>query len=305
MQHLFVSNFPYEATQYHFFQMFNSFDPVISAYLVKHGNYGFHKGYGFVTYMDGSLAVVIGAVKMFNKTKFWSQTLKVVLTKEYKAAISGISNVNHGRRPGFFGNYPMVPQTVQPLLPLMAGSVSRHYVGGAFGSEKCRNNSQLFFSSVSFETSERELLKKFERYGKVAGIHLVSHDESQHKGYGFMAYEDGKNARKALEGMKGQTIRGRKLKVEFSHSYKHTLSVTTARAAVATKPKDVADMSEPYEGEKEAPGVVVKEEIAESIDEVPESINSVVQEVKAELIAVDHEAPDVVAKEGQVAEPTE
>lgn len=70
---------------------------------------------------------------------------------------------------------------------------------------------------LDWDTTDRELERKFQRYGRIAKTVLVwNHKERRNKGFGFVTFEDVHSAEDAVKDMNGRTIEGRPVRVDFS-----------------------------------------------------------------------------------------
>merc|ERR1712170_146163 len=70
---------------------------------------------------------------------------------------------------------------------------------------------------LDWDTTERELERKFQRYGRIEKTVLVwNHKERRNKGFGFVTFEDIRSAEDAVKDMNGRTIEGRPVRVDFS-----------------------------------------------------------------------------------------
>jgi RNA recognition motif-containing protein len=73
---------------------------------------------------------------------------------------------------------------------------------------------KVFVSGLSFEASKTTVLEAFSAYGAISGLHLVTFpDSGRCNGQAFVDFEDAAAARKAMEGMDGEELGGRRLKV--------------------------------------------------------------------------------------------
>ena len=75
-------------------------------------------------------------------------------------------------------------------------------------------SNRLFVGNLSFQTTEEELQQVFQEYGAIAEIRLVlDRDTGRSRGFAFVAMADDEAARKATEGLNGQMLDGRPLRV--------------------------------------------------------------------------------------------
>jgi len=74
---------------------------------------------------------------------------------------------------------------------------------------------------MSLRTEERDLERKFGKFGKIEKCVLVwNHRERRSRGYGFVTFEDEQDAADAVEAMNGKEVDGRALRVDFSFTKK-------------------------------------------------------------------------------------
>jgi len=70
---------------------------------------------------------------------------------------------------------------------------------------------------LDFDTTERELERKFQPYGRIDSTVLVwNHRENRNKGFGFITFAHVEDAEEAVKDMNGRTIEGRSVRVDFS-----------------------------------------------------------------------------------------
>jgi len=72
----------------------------------------------------------------------------------------------------------------------------------------------LFVGNLSFETSDRDLKEAFEAFGQVSSSAVImDRDSGRSRGFGFVEMPTEGEARAAIEGLDGQDLNGRALKV--------------------------------------------------------------------------------------------
>ncbi|CAF0973257.1 unnamed protein product [Didymodactylos carnosus] len=71
----------------------------------------------------------------------------------------------------------------------------------------------LFVGDVSRDASEDGIKRAFSYYGKIKNVWL----SRSPWGYGFIDFEDGRDASDALKALDGRTVCGGRIRVEFSH----------------------------------------------------------------------------------------
>lgn len=70
--------------------------------------------------------------------------------------------------------------------------------------------SKIFIGGLIEGTSQSELERKFEKYGRIENVWL-------NKGFGFVKYEESRDAEDALKEMDGQRVCGTRVRVEMAH----------------------------------------------------------------------------------------
>jgi len=75
-------------------------------------------------------------------------------------------------------------------------------------------STRLYVGNLSFNTSTETVRAAFEEFGAVSDVHLVSDRETgRPRGFGFVTMGTPEEAKKAIEGMDGQMLDGRPLRV--------------------------------------------------------------------------------------------
>ena len=75
-------------------------------------------------------------------------------------------------------------------------------------------SNRLFVGNLSFQTTEEDLQQVFQDFGPVSEIRLVlDRDTGRSRGFAFVVMADDEAARKATEGLNGQVLDGRPLRV--------------------------------------------------------------------------------------------
>lgn len=75
-------------------------------------------------------------------------------------------------------------------------------------------STRLYVGNLSFNTSTDTVRAAFEEFGAVSDVHLVSDRETgRPRGFGFVTMGTPEEAQKAIEGMDGQNLDGRPLRV--------------------------------------------------------------------------------------------
>lgn len=75
---------------------------------------------------------------------------------------------------------------------------------------------KLYVGNLSFETTTRDLEKKFERYGKIVKANIAYDGDKKSKGFGFIVYDHEDDAKEARSKLNGTDIRGRKINVDWA-----------------------------------------------------------------------------------------
>jgi len=79
-----------------------------------------------------------------------------------------------------------------------------------------RESTCLFVGNLSYNVRERELREYMERCGRVKSVTVgVNTNTGQSKGYGFVEFEDRRDAEEAFEKYHGLEIDGRKLRIDW------------------------------------------------------------------------------------------
>ncbi len=97
-----------------------------------------------------------------------------------------------------------------PSRPRSRGSASR-----SDDQDKGKKKSfELYIGNLSYDTTEAELKKAFERFGKGVSVRIIGHPQSGgSKGYGFVQVP-GKDAAKAAQNaLNGTELNGRRMTV--------------------------------------------------------------------------------------------
>jgi RNA recognition motif-containing protein len=76
---------------------------------------------------------------------------------------------------------------------------------------------KLFVGGLSWNTTDSALSGAFAQFGEVAEAKIVTDRETgRSRGFGFVTYNDEKSAEAAVQGMNGQSLDGRTIKVEVA-----------------------------------------------------------------------------------------
>jgi len=75
-------------------------------------------------------------------------------------------------------------------------------------------NTRLYVGNLSFNTTADGVRTAFQQFGTVSDVHLVSDRETgRSRGFAFVTMGTAEEAAKAIQGMDGQTLDGRPLRV--------------------------------------------------------------------------------------------
>ncbi|OQS07357.1 hypothetical protein THRCLA_00628 [Thraustotheca clavata] len=72
----------------------------------------------------------------------------------------------------------------------------------------------LFVGRISYETTEKQLLREFERYGEIHKIRLVEDQDGKSVGYAFIEFKDEAAMKAAYKNADGKKIDGRRIVVD-------------------------------------------------------------------------------------------
>lgn len=77
---------------------------------------------------------------------------------------------------------------------------------------------KIYVGNLSFQTRDETLVEAFGRFGKVASCSVViDRYTNTSKGFGFVEMDTDQEAENAINGMNGQTIDGRQLRVSIAN----------------------------------------------------------------------------------------
>lgn len=79
----------------------------------------------------------------------------------------------------------------------------------------------IFVGSLPYQLKEEDLRNLFEAYGEVSTAKLIIDRETgRSKGFGFVEIEDDETAQKAIDGLNGTEVAGRKIAVSQAENRK-------------------------------------------------------------------------------------
>lgn len=97
---------------------------------------------------------------------------------------------------------------------------------------------------MDWNTPERELERKFGKYGKIERCVLIwNHRERRSKGFGFVTFYEIEDAIAAVEGMNGRTLDGREVRVDFSYTKEGKLRDAPRRSRSRSRSRSPARRS--------------------------------------------------------------
>jgi len=72
----------------------------------------------------------------------------------------------------------------------------------------------IYVGNLNFQVKESDLQEIFENYGEVASVKIITDKYSgRSKGFGFVVMENNDEAKKAIEGLNGTSIKEREIVV--------------------------------------------------------------------------------------------
>jgi RNA recognition motif-containing protein len=79
------------------------------------------------------------------------------------------------------------------------------------------SNDRLYVGNLSFDSDENTVRNAFAQYGDVRDVKLITdRDTGRPRGFGFVTMGNDAEAAAAIEGMDGQTLDGRALRVNVA-----------------------------------------------------------------------------------------
>lgn len=112
----------------------------------------------------------------------------------------------------------------QPVLPRTLTNISQEirvnwaYQSNNTNKEDTSNHSHLFVGDLSNEVSDEILLQAFSVYGNVSEARVMwDMKTGRSRGYGFVAFRDPAEADKALNGMNGEFLGSRAIRVNYAN----------------------------------------------------------------------------------------
>lgn len=76
---------------------------------------------------------------------------------------------------------------------------------------------KLYVGNLAFETTERELRRHFEEFGKLEEVRVITDRESgRSRGYGFVTFEENEDGERAMDELNNSDLDGRAIKVNIA-----------------------------------------------------------------------------------------
>ncbi|XP_078286545.1 RNA-binding protein 3-like [Rhinoraja longicauda] len=76
---------------------------------------------------------------------------------------------------------------------------------------------KLFVGGLHFETDEQTLEQAFCKYGQISEVRVIKdRDTNMSRGFGFITFENPRDARGAMEAMNGKSLDGRDIRVDHA-----------------------------------------------------------------------------------------
>jgi RNA recognition motif-containing protein len=73
---------------------------------------------------------------------------------------------------------------------------------------------QIYVGNLSYKTTDADLRDAFERFGRVEGVQIIMDKvTNRSRGFAFVEMPDASEGSAAVEGMNGQDLQGRELRV--------------------------------------------------------------------------------------------
>lgn len=86
-----------------------------------------------------------------------------------------------------------------------------------FGDVPSEPSDTLFLGNLSFGVERDNLYELFGKYGEIISVRIPTHPETeQPKGFGYVQYSNIDDAKKALEGLQGEQIDNRPVRLDYS-----------------------------------------------------------------------------------------
>ena len=87
--------------------------------------------------------------------------------------------------------------------------------------ERGSDGANLYVSNLSYNTEEQDLESKFQQFGTIRSIKIIKDSNTRKsRGFGFVTFEEPKDAEKAIEKLNSTDIDGREIRVERARDSK-------------------------------------------------------------------------------------
>ncbi|GFH23182.1 RRM domain-containing protein, partial [Haematococcus lacustris] len=73
----------------------------------------------------------------------------------------------------------------------------------------------MFVAGFNFLSTERDVERRFGRYGNVTEVRIVRDPTGKSRGFGFVAMDNEEDVRECIRNMNGRDWEGRRLQVEL------------------------------------------------------------------------------------------
>lgn len=97
-------------------------------------------------------------------------------------------------------------------------AIAVHVVGTIVATEGSVLANKLYVGNLPFSIGDGELQQAFEKFGTVRSASVILDRETgRSRGFGFVEFEESSSAQEAQQGMDGQDLGGRPLRVSEAH----------------------------------------------------------------------------------------
>ncbi|RZB98634.1 glycine-rich RNA-binding protein 4, mitochondrial-like isoform X1 [Glycine soja] len=86
-----------------------------------------------------------------------------------------------------------------------------------FQAIRSMSSAKLFVGGISYSTDDMSLRESFARYGEVIDVKVIMDRETgRSRGFGFITFATSEDASYAIQGMDGQDLHGRRIRVNYA-----------------------------------------------------------------------------------------
>jgi len=86
-----------------------------------------------------------------------------------------------------------------------------------FQAIRSMSSAKLFVGGISYSTDDMSLRESFARYGEVIDVKVIMDRETgRSRGFGFVTFATSEDASSAIQGMDGQDLHGRRIRVNYA-----------------------------------------------------------------------------------------